>query len=68
MVWTTEKPKQEGWYWYKCPSEYDSVISVSKVELATDSKLHARIRCADFIVENLNGQWSSDPIPEPDDK
>jgi hypothetical protein len=65
MNWTNEKPKQEGWYWYRTDSHTRD--HCASVEHGIDGKLHARIMCADFIVDNLNGEWSNTLIPMPEE-
>jgi hypothetical protein len=64
MRWTNIKPTQEGWYWYRTVSRLGN--HCAKIEFDENNKLHARIMCADYFIDNLDGEWAG-PIPEPEE-
>jgi hypothetical protein len=60
MNWTTEKPKQVGWYWHREDGE-DYVVLLIIGEVWFMGGRREKLR-------NVNGEWSSEPIPMPEDK
>ena len=77
MKWTETKPIKPGLYWYKDVQninfvEIDTYYNLrDKVENDSNSNVNADVLYAKFIdktihkVDNLNGYWSSEPIPLP---
>jgi hypothetical protein len=57
LVWTKDKPKVAGWYWYK---EYkDWPTKVGEVDILND-----RLIFDSWDVKYQNGYWAG-PIKEP---
>lgn len=68
MEWTTSKPTKPGWYWWR---RDPSVISTI-VHLYVGREDGVLFMCleggAGLAVDRLQGEWSSEPIPEPKEK
>lgn len=61
MTWTTTKPTQPGWYWYRHSPELWSPGTILRVGgdgfiFGVQGMPH---------VSTLTGEWSSTPIPMP---
>ncbi len=62
--WTTKKPIEGGWYWYRPAPEYDGTV----VEVLTiQGVLHCRW-VGWKMLNDLKGEWSSEPILPPKEK
>ena len=63
MIWTTTKPTQPGWYWWrltKSPTEVVVCVNFCPQDAAQvfyDGKV-------EWLYEK-NGEWSSTPVPTP---
>lgn len=66
MEWTKEKPKEDGWYWYKDEDFGPSVICVGWQSM--DSLIITYPEYADYLPDfgDANGEWYG-PIEEPED-
>ena len=75
MKWTTEKPTEQGWYWYR--DEFYSSAPVCLVWTGFINRPEARalwfdICCGDECdwpdgdIKDSNGEWAG-PIEEPED-
>ncbi len=65
MKWTTEKPKAEGWYWWREFRGQVVVTSETVVLIKTGKVWFANGRREN--IKNLHGEWSSEPIPMPEE-
>ncbi len=64
MKWTTERPKEKGWYWF---DEKERNVGPQVVLVAQNGTHFSVNRVDDFIgdINNIDGKWAG-PIPEPD--
>ncbi len=63
--WTSEKPSQAGWYWYRSARVPAQIVDVYFNSFEAHDKLYAHgIGLHATRVKKLNGQWSG-PLPEP---
>lgn len=72
MTWTTEKPTQPGWYWYKKGRHRPFIVEIFKGEIfgyhGTDGKelivdQNEFVRDLDSRVRKMNGQWAGPIFP-----
>lgn len=63
MIWTTHKPTQPGWYWYRW-GIYKSVVKLEFGEYGILLVVHD-----EFVLVPLDDrfEWSG-PIPEPTER
>lgn len=70
MKWTSEPPKEPGWYWYKDPSETPSVAYVYDKShgslMIENCPGPERSMVLTFHPDRTRGLWSG-PIPEPEE-
>lgn len=70
MIWTTRKPTEPGWYWYKEKQHEEYVFAVNRnlcVMLpSVPHPHHNRSQVTNIPVSMFNGSWSSEPIKEPE--
>ena len=65
MTWTSNPPKEEGWYWWKykdglhIEALYVYKSSIYPAKFATQRNTYAE------LVEDLGGLWYSEKIKEP---
>jgi hypothetical protein len=66
LNWTTEKPKQEGWYWFRATKGIERPLRID----LRNNRAYTGITCGSdwYVLHSLVGEWSSEPIPMPDDK
>jgi hypothetical protein len=61
MNWTTDKPKQTGFYWYKAhphlPGGIAPPITVVEVIICQDSFVAKLAEEGDNDLEKFNGEW-----------
>lgn len=62
MTWTTRTPTQPGWYWYK-EEEARLVVHVYK----TSGPLYVCFGTGSLPIDAVTGEWSSEPIKEPEE-
>ena len=61
MTWTTDKPKQVGWFWYR--KDYDSHVHLVKISNAgdvlyirsLDDSAHANLTVR---LDDCSGEWA----------
>jgi len=58
--WTTEIPKEAGWYWWKGNDTLE-ILYVTKFEKG----LHAYVDGDFYRIERLGGEWWPEPIEPP---
>ncbi len=63
MTWTTQKPTQPGWYWWRIYD--DEPWQVVQVCVKGDRIFHKRIG-SQFEIDTSKGAWSG-PIKEPEE-
>lgn len=63
-VWASKKPDRAGWWWFR--------ESASRPKMPCEVLLHNGTMCMRvhllgswWFLQNIDGQWSSEPIPEP---
>lgn len=58
-VWTNSPPTEPGDWWHRFAPDYPAYVRVVLCDLTVeyDGKF--------FSVRDLGGQWSSSPVPEP---
>ncbi len=65
MKWTTKTPATIGWYWHQ---PFDTNHSPYIVQIAFESGMFVVYAAEKFsfpMDRFSNGQWSSEPIPQP---
>lgn len=63
-TWTTQQPSKPGWYWARTNMNYRAVIAY------VDEHRQVLFPGHDYMVdfsEVTDGQWSSEPIKEPEE-
>lgn len=62
LTWTTEKPTEAGWYWYKTPNHQRAVIGYLRSSLHWElgDQLH-------LSHPAFDGSTWSGPIPAPEE-
>ncbi len=61
MIWITDKPKDDGWYWWRA-SKLDTEPDI--VEICDGTVCECRN--GEYIEhEDFSGEWSNTTIPEP---
>ena len=72
MIWTTEKPTAPGWYWHKGIRSNKAVVvcvepcgSSLGCRYAGDEILYT---IPDDSDRGYHGEWSSTPVPEPEEQ
>jgi hypothetical protein len=61
MEWTTDKPRCEGYYWWRVNDDDEEIVQISDI----DGRLSINYGYGDIRpVWNVGGQWAG-PIPEP---
>jgi len=68
MHWTKTKPNRPGWYWYQNPQMPDKVDGPVRVGYGRDGQLRAELYGWFSLVQNIYGEWSNEPIPEPEER
>jgi hypothetical protein len=63
MTWTTRTPTQPGWYWWRLQRNAPKQVLLVK----TDMSVHGLNGRADHIDELIDGEWSSEPLGEPEE-
>lgn len=64
MIWTTQAPSMEGWYWFSEPDGSDErVVNVYHTGLDRNGPLAARGE--NFNLFDLNGHRWAGPIERP---
>lgn len=63
MSWTTKKPTQPGWYWWRTYN--DEPWEVVEVCVNNNRMFHKRIGRT-VEIDSSKGEWSG-PLPEPDE-
>ena len=73
MTWSTDKPTQPGWYWYRGNDYFDEDVIVEvKDSIGELCVFHYRFiaQGEDEVcpepIESFRGQWAG-PIPMPED-
>ena len=64
--WTTEKPKEEGWYWYREKRGADEKIY--QIINNEDGYLYIALHDHKISLHYVIGEWSSTPIPRPEER
>lgn len=60
MIWTTSRPTKPGWYWWRAHAKADPHLRCITYVLGR--------LCSDGLpVKRSPGEWSSEPIPEPEE-
>ncbi len=63
MTYTTRKPTTPGWYWWRCFAITTGVLTQETiVQIDADGYCQQEGE----YVDNLGGEWSSEPIKEPE--
>jgi len=64
MHWTTEKPTKPGWYWWS-PSK--GIACIVEIVGRLVMKVYFISGRRD-LLNNVKGEWSSEPIAEPEEQ
>lgn len=69
MKWTTEPPKEAGWYWlvYDCNPKHKQVVLMTRFkgeQLLSCLSVHGEIEMND--LDKMHTRWAG-PIPEPEE-
>ena len=64
MKWTREKPTKAGWWWYKDDITAARPLWCTRAKRQITAHWH---NGATDSVNDLDGQWSDQPIPEPEE-
>ena len=64
LKWTNDKPKCDGHFWYR-EHEHDLWPEVVVVNIIVGK--WASEDGNDYSILNTEGQWSNQPIPQPED-
>lgn len=60
MTWTTERPTEPGWYWWRGHPDYNG-----KIGYLTDSKVII-FPVGSGHIDEMGGEWAG-PIQKPED-
>ncbi len=60
MHWTTTKPTETGWYWWRNPP-YEGI---HHVEMTISGPC---VTTCEEEIEEMGGEWSSCPVPKPEE-
>jgi len=63
--WTTTPPSVSGWYWWRLSAEQPGELVYANIETAVVSDQYGKAHDLDTIFE---GQWSSEPLPQPQEQ
>ena len=65
MEWTTEKPRNPGWYWRYVPNYQDVILEVIRGREKNRKRLYVvGPGYSDELDSFRGGEWAG-PIPEP---
>ncbi len=72
MYWTKEKPKTEGWYWFRkldtSGSWREEAVFISKTDEIPDGYFYAGADVFYRLSQKFKTQFSSEPIQKPVDR
>ena len=66
MRWTKTKPSEPGWWWYRDKVTLNQVPRCILV-VDDDGVLRAYSGGWNVMLQRDPGEWSSEPIPEPEE-
>jgi hypothetical protein len=70
MKWTTEKPTQDGWYWYRpAPDDNRPLITwIQMVSFPITQTVEAFASCEELanFVDYISGEWAG-PLEPPEE-
>ena len=64
MIWTTQAPFMEGWYWFRAPDGSDERV-VNVYHTGLDGNGPLAVRGENFNLFDLNGHQWAGPIERP---
>lgn len=67
MYWTTQKPKRDGWYWYRITPKHEPDIIRVHIFGPNSATAYGIIEY-EFEVHDAKGEFSSSPIPRPKER